>query len=116
MFALMLTLCVSAAPVTPAADAVTVRARAALALAFAAPAPPTYAEQFATALRDGKPLVVWVGQPVRPVGGCVCVGCDVFPGADGVAVVVGIPTATGVRRIDLPGRPTDAAVRDAIRQ
>jgi hypothetical protein len=93
-------------------DPATLRARAALALAFAAPpAPPTYAEGYARAVKAGKPLVVFVGQPAREVTGCVCVGLDTFPGAGPEAVVVGVPGPHGLRRHDLPGRPTDAMIR-----
>jgi hypothetical protein len=93
-------------------DPATLRARAALTLAFAAPpGPPTYAEGYARAVREGKPLVVFVGQPVREVTGCVCVGLEAFPGTGAEAVVVGIPSPHGLRRHDLPGRPTDAAIR-----
>jgi hypothetical protein len=101
---------------TPAAptDAPRLRARAALALA-SAPKRPGYAEQYARAVREGKPLVVWVGQPVRPLGGCLGVGCAAFPGTAQTAVVVGLPTADGLRRVDLPGTPNDAAVRAALK-
>jgi hypothetical protein len=93
-------------------DPATLRARAALALVFAAPpGPPSYAEGYTRAVREGKPLVVFVGQPVREVSGCVCVGLDTFPGAGAVAVVVGVPGPRGLRRHDLPGRPTDATIR-----
>ncbi len=100
----------------PTADAARLRARAALALAFADVRPPSYPEQYAKAVREHKPLVVWVGQPVRHLGGCVCVGCDAFPGAGAEAVVVGVPTADGqLRRVDLPGKPTEATVRDVLK-
>ncbi len=95
-------------------DAPTVRARAALAIAFADATPPSYEQQLAKAVREGRPLVVWVGQPVRHVGGCVCVGCDSFPDAGREAVVIGVPVGNRVVRVDLPGRPSDAAVRQAI--
>jgi len=115
-----MTTVILALTLTPAAglapDAARLKARAALALAFADARPPTYPEQHARAVREGKPLVVWVGQPARPVGGCVSVGCDSFPGAQAPAVVVGLPMAGGqLRRVDLPGEPTDAAVRDVVR-
>ncbi len=100
----------------PAPDAARLKARAALALAFADAKPPGYPEQYAKAVREGKPLVVWVGRPVRHLDGCVCVGCDSFPGVGSPAVVVGLPTGDGrLRRVDLPGEPTDAAVRAAVR-
>jgi hypothetical protein len=106
-----------AAPAAAAdpADAARRKARAALALAFAAPAPPTYAEQYAKAVKESKPLVVWVGQPARHLTDCVCLECDAFPDTAGAAVVVGVPAGGSLRRIDLPGRPTDAAVRAAVR-
>jgi hypothetical protein len=110
VIALMLT------PAHPSPDAARLRARAALALAFADTKPPTYTEQYARAVKEGKPLVVWVGQPVRTVGGCVSVGCDSFPGVGSLAVVVGLPTGDGrLARVDLPGQPTDDAVRAAVR-
>lgn len=100
----------------PSPDAARLRARAALALAFADAKPPTYPEQYARAVKEGKPLVVWVGQPIRPMSGCVTVGCDSFPAAEAPAVVVGLPTGDGkLARVDLPGEPTDAAVRGAVR-
>ncbi|QEL14890.1 hypothetical protein [Limnoglobus roseus] len=87
------------------------RARAALALAFA---PPTYAEQHAKALKAGKPLVVFVGQPAKALAGCVCVACETFPDMAGEGVVVGLPTGTTLRRIDLAGKPSEANIRGAI--
>ncbi len=87
------------------------RANAALALAFA---PPSYAEQYAKALREKKPLVVFVGQPTRHVGNCVCVSCDSFPDAKAAGVVIGLPDGTGLRRVDLPGEPTADAIRSAL--
>jgi hypothetical protein len=87
------------------------RAKAALALAFA---PPTYAEQHAKALREGKPLVVFVGRPATPLAGCVCVACESFPDAAAGAVVIGRPHGGTLRRLDLPGRPTADAVRQAL--
>lgn len=92
-------------------EAMKLRARAALALAFA---PPTYAEQHAKALKDGKPLVVFVGQPAKPVAGCVCVVCETFPDVTGAAVVVGLHDGGSLRRIDVPGKPTEASIRSAI--
>lgn len=91
-------------------EAMALRARAALALAFA---PPTYAEQHAKALKDGKPLVVFVGQPAKPVAGCVCVACETFPDVTGAAVVVGLPDRGSLRRLDVPGTPTEEAIRSA---
>ena len=94
------------------ADPTTWNARAALALAFAEP---TYADRYAAAVRAGQPLVVWVGQVTRPVPGCVTVRADRFPDAGPVAVVVGVPSGRGFRRIDLPGTPSVTAVAAAAR-
>ena len=100
----------------PSPEAARYRARAALALAFADVRPPTYPEQSARALRQRKPLVVWVGQPARPVSGCLGVACDTFAGVEAPAVVVGLPMGPGtLRRVDLPGRPSDEAIRAAVR-
>lgn len=103
--------------VTPlhAADPAALRARAALALAFAPPRPkpPTYAEAYKTAGDSGKPLVVFVGQPAKPLAGCVCVAVESFPQTDRPAVVVGVPAGAGFRRVDLPGKPDAAAIRAA---
>ncbi|MFO0850344.1 MAG: hypothetical protein U0871_17560 [Gemmataceae bacterium] len=98
----------------PSPDAVRLKARAALALVFAAPKPPTYAKQYAAAVRDRVPLVVWVGQPAAPCPGCQTVQVVRFAGIDGPAVVIGLPTGPTLRRLDLPGTPTPAAVRAAV--
>jgi len=101
---------------SPNTEAVHLRAKAALALAFADVKPPTYDEQRDRAAKEGKPLVVWVGQPVRPLDGCFAVRCDKFPGVATEGVVVGVPSGKDLKRIDLPGRPTDSTVRAAVRQ
>jgi hypothetical protein len=87
------------------------RAKAALALAFA---PPTYTEQYAKAVKENKPLVVFVGQPVRRVGNCLCVSCETFPEAKTTGVVIGLPDGAGLRRVDLAGEPTVDTIREAI--
>lgn len=91
----------------------TLRARAALALAFA-PAKPTYAESYRQAVAEAKPLVVFVGQPAKELAGCVCVAVDSLPQADSPAVIVGVPSGSGLRRIDLPGRPSSERIRAAL--
>lgn len=111
----MMTLILSLTLAVPV-DAPTLRARAALALAFADAKPAKYEEQLAKAIREGKPLVVWVGQPVRHVGGCVCYGCDSFPDAGKEAVVIGVQVGNRLVRVDLPGRPTDAMIREMIQK
>jgi hypothetical protein len=98
-----------------AADPAALRAPAALAMGFTAPGPksPPYAEAYKTASDSGKPLVVFVGQPAKPLAGCVCVAVQAFPQADRPAVVVGVPAGAGFRRVDLPGKPDAAAIRAA---
>lgn len=92
-------------------DAARLRAKAALALAFA---PPTYAEQYAKAVKENKPLVVFVGQPAKHVGHCVCVSCDSFADVTATGVVIGFPDGNGLRRHDLAGQPTAERIRRAI--
>ncbi len=113
---LAVALILAAVPALPAGepDATTLRARAALALAFAAPKPAGYAEAYTRAVQTGRPLVVFVGQPVRELPGCVCVGAGSFPGAAKEAVVIGLPAGGGLRRLDLPGRPSPEAVRAVL--
>lgn len=92
-------------------DAARLRARAALALAFA---PPTYAEQYTKAVKENQPLVVFVVQPAKHLGHCVCVSCETFPDSTATGVVIGLPDGTGFRRVDLPGKPSVDAIREAI--
>lgn len=108
-------LIVSALLLTSPAQAVepeVLRARAALALAFA-PAKPTYAASYKQAVAEAKPLIVFVGQPAAEFTGCVCVAVEAFPETAAPAVIVGIPSAAGLKRIDLPGKPTRDAIRAA---
>ncbi len=99
--------------VAPERDpAMTLRARAALALAFT---PPTYAEQYAKAVREKKPLIVFVGRPVEHVGGCVCVSCEMFPNANSGDVVIGVPDGDTIRRKDLSDTPDLKQIREAVR-
>jgi len=98
----------------PAVEPEVLRARAALALAFA-PAKPTYAESYKKAVAEAKPLLVFVGQPAREITGCVSVAVEAFPEVDSPAVIVGLPSAAGLRRIDLPGKPTMESIRAAVK-
>lgn len=116
MRALLIMVMVLVSPALCAAepDAATLKARAALALAFAVPKPPTYAEAYAKAVEGGKPLVVYVGQPVREMPGCVCVGLGSFPGVEKEAVVIGFPEGNRLRRVDVPGKPSAEVLRAVI--
>lgn len=107
-------------PTTPRATAqepARLRAKAALALAWSASVPrgETYGARYAVAVRESKPLLVWVGQPARPMIGCIHHEVAHFPGTGRVAVIVGVPTGMGtLHRVDLPGRPSDADIRAAL--
>lgn len=111
MRSVALLIMLSNAAIAAEPDAARLRAKAALALAFA---PPTYAEQYAKAILEKKPLVVFVGQAVKPVGSCVCVSCESFPDAKPAGVVIGLPDGTGLRRVDLPGEPTAETIQTTI--
>lgn len=78
----------------------------------------TYAEQYAEAIRTGKPLLVWVGQP-RPTGNYGDVlACEAptFPGIAGAGCVVATPDGRGglLRLRDLTGTPTPADVNGVL--
>lgn len=98
-------LCCQPATAEPPSRA-TLRARASLAIAFSFNISPSYEEVYLQAIREQKPLLVWVGQPVREIPGCLSHGCDVFPNAETVAVVIGLPSGGRLLRQDLVGRPS----------
>jgi hypothetical protein len=76
---------------------------------------PSEAEQYERAVREGRPLVYFVGQPAQAVDGCLSCCRDSFPGVAGPAVVVGVPHAgTLWRTATLPGAPSEAAIRAAV--
>jgi hypothetical protein len=108
MHAILIASVLMSAPVEPEV----LRARAALALAFA-PVKPSYAASYRRSVEEAKPLVVFVGQPAAAVPGCIAVAVEAFPDAVVPAVIVGIPTKAGLKRIDLPGTPTVEAIRNA---
>lgn len=112
MRALLILTALAMASPAAAVEPEVLRARAALALAMAAPKP-NYAESYKQAVAEAKPLVVFVKQPVRELPGCICVGVEAFPDLKDSAVIVGVPGADGLRRVDLPGTPTAAAIRAA---
>jgi hypothetical protein len=103
---------------TPQDSAETLRARAALAWSFAEaelpPRLPPYAEQYPRAVAQRVPLIVWVGQPARPLAGCFATECTTFPNVHPPAVVLGIPHAAGLLRVDLPGTPSDEQIQSRL--
>jgi hypothetical protein len=77
---------------------------------------PSEAELYGRAVREGVPLLYFVGQPARPVAGCLSYPCSDFPGVAGPAVVVATPRGEMLwRSAALPGAPTDAAIFAALR-
>lgn len=71
-----------------------------------------YADAKSQALRERKPLVVFVGQRERPVPNCVTCSVETFAGFRGVGVVIGIPTdGEMVRAHDLLDLPSVEAIR-----
>ena len=112
MRAILIVLALLSTSPASAVEPEVLRARAALALAFA-PAKPNYAASYKKAVAEAKPLIVFVGQPAMEVVGCVCVAVEAFPEADSPSVIVGIPSAAGLRRVDLPGKPTRESIRAA---
>ena len=74
-----------------------------------------YAAAYRVCVRDGRPLVVFVGRSEVAVAGCRTVAVPQFPGAIAPAVVVGVPDGAGAMdRMDLPGTADDAAIRARI--
>jgi hypothetical protein len=61
-----------------------------------------FAEVWAECLEWRVPLVAYVGQDGPEVPGCKVIDCETFPGVDGPAVVIWLPTG---QRIKLAGRP-----------
>ena len=114
---LLLSALESTAPVAeqtePDLNRLQLRVRAVLALVLTEPVPAEYRYRtlYQRAIREQKPLLVWVGQPSRDLPGCLTSRVKTFPGILPPAVVVGIPSQPGIlQRIDLPGFPSDAEI------
>ena len=58
-------------------------------------AEPSYGECRREAIRTGKPLAVWVGQPAEDIPGWLSCRRDDFPGVVGPAVVIGYGVDAG---------------------
>jgi len=74
-----------------------------------------YADAYRISLRDGKPLVVFVGQPSREVAGCRTCEVPAFPSARVPSVVIGVPDGVGAMdRVDIGGHADIAVLRTTI--
>lgn len=78
----------------------------------------SYSEAAEKALKEGKPLIVWVGIKdtalEEQLFNCIHYHTDTFPGAS-KGVVVGVPDGSGkLRRVDLPGTPTLTRIRAVL--
>jgi hypothetical protein len=65
------------------------------------------------AIKENKPLLLWVGQPARAVPGCVSVHLERYQRAHSPGVVVGMPDDDGevTRVADLSGAPSDREIK-----
>jgi hypothetical protein len=76
----------------------------------------TYVMGAAQAVRDGQPLVAFLGCPDRAVEGAVVVRVEALTGYDGPAVIVAVPGADWLNhRTTLPANASDAQIAAAIR-
>jgi hypothetical protein len=78
-----------------------------------------FEEARSRSLREGKPVVVFAGQPARDVKGCITLRDDrpdVKPGVWKTSVLIGVPNAErdGVRWFNVEWTPDDAAIRAEI--
>jgi hypothetical protein len=81
--------------------------------------PPTYAQLRARAVREGRPLVVWVSIPdahrrTGELPEALHHVCATFSGVAGTGVVVGLPQAGDLSRHDLGGVPATASLRAVL--
>lgn len=81
------------------------------------PAPKDYPTGYKDAVKDAKPLVVFVSTRTNwPVDGAECAKMETFPDVAGPAVVVSFPQGgTLFRDAVLPGEPDRKAVEDAVK-
>lgn len=75
----------------------------------------TYDMAYRLSMKKRLPLVVFVSQPLRRIAGAVCVRVDEFQDVEGRAVVVGLPDGKSMKRLDIPGSPTDSVIMDVAR-
>ena len=73
-----------------------------------------YPAAYAASMKDGLPVLVFIGQPVREVSGARSIAVTTFPDAAAPCVVVGLVRDGGMVRKDLGGTPTTADIRAAV--
>ena len=73
-----------------------------------------YPAAYAESMKDGLPVLVFVGQPAREVSGTRPIAVTTFPEAAAPCVVVGLVRDGGMVRKDLGGTPTTADIRAAV--
>ncbi len=75
-----------------------------------------YDAAYRLAIREHKPLIVFVGQPARAVPGCLVCRQRSFPGVSAMGCVVSRPEENVLLRIaDLAGKPTNAQIAESLR-
>ena len=77
-------------------------------LAAVLASPPTYADSYAQAVREARPLVVFVGVPAMP-GPWISQECRSFPGLTGKGVVLSRPRGTYLEWVETLDWWTDAS-------
>jgi len=76
----------------------------------------TYSTGAAQAIRDGRPLVTFLGCPDRAVDGAVVARSETLPGYEGPAVIVAVPGSDWLtHRATLPANASVAQIAAAIR-
>lgn len=76
--------------------------------AFVLASPPSYSDSYAQAVREGRPLVVFVGVPAMP-GPWISQECRSFPGLTGKGVVLSRPRQDFLEWVDTLDWWTDAS-------
>jgi hypothetical protein len=77
----------------------------------------SYFQMREKAIKDNKPLIIFLNQKIQKVDGCYCVRMSSFYGADRVSIVVGIPDENGDmdRIVDFYGHASSTRILDAIK-
>jgi hypothetical protein len=71
-----------------------------------------YDDAYRKAVREDRPLLIFVGQPARSVPGCVSVHVESYSRAHSPGVVIGLTDDDGdlARAADLEGNPSDKEI------
>lgn len=75
-----------------------------------------YDKGYKRAVKEGKVLLLWVGQDAKPVAGCVSVRVDGYKRAASPGVVIGIIDSDGElsRFADIAGTPSAETIRAVL--